>query len=117
MSIIEEIQKSLDVIGEQVGEVNASDDTLGTLAEKTLKLWTQIIVHQTLLNTARDLGASDESPGPKTAPARIKKVFKSTFGKPNREPAERWRKLRKLDIESFLYIAIFYIDLELFKLD
>ncbi|CZT07028.1 uncharacterized protein RAG0_12619 [Rhynchosporium agropyri] len=117
MSVFEQILKGLDLISEQLWEDDLDDVALETLAKKTLKVSAQISVLQTLLSTSRGLLASEDSPGPKTALTRLSKVYKATFVKPSGKFEERWQKLRDIDCETFLFIAISYTDLELTKLN
>lgn len=111
------VLQALNTISEQLWDEYLDDATFATLTEMALKLSARIAVHQTLQKAARELSESENSHGPLTASTRIGKILDAAFTNPNTGKfEERWRKLRNMDCETFLLIAISYTPPDITKM-
>jgi hypothetical protein len=105
----------IDLISERLWDISLDKQSFEILRQKVKLLSKQIAVHHTLELTASQLLA----PQPSLAAvheSRLSKFMDTVYGDSVDTSDERWSKLRSVDCQTFLYIAISYTPLEVSKM-
>jgi hypothetical protein len=119
MSAVERVSEGLDLLSQRVWDIRIDDAAFPTLTQKVSRLLAQLSVQHVLQNTVRHLLTQQSVTGLPNTQSRLSKFIENAYGKPdNASKANelRWQRLRNLDCEAFLLLAVSYTPLDISKM-
>ena len=119
MSTFEQVLASIDLASEHTWNISLDRSAFQILKGKCSRLSAQIAVHHALQNTMTQLLGPDSSTPLPNAQGRLTKFIDTVYrdrDNVNQNNQPRLAQIRKLDCEPFLFVAISYTPLDIFKM-
>ncbi|GAB1319490.1 hypothetical protein MFIFM68171_09700 [Madurella fahalii] len=117
VSILERIERDLDKIGEELWNVEGSDDALDKIFQKLSSLKAQAGVQKSLQATANLLRRqSADKALPKQQATKVKHLIRFVFRKESRGGA-RHKQLRVWDCDALKFLGLSYSTEEIVRMD
>ena len=119
MSSLDQVVESLDLASEHMWKITLNKPAFDTLKRKCSWLSAQAAVHHALQNTVTHLLGPDSSTPLPNNQGRLTKFIETAYGSwahVNQANQSRLGQIRNLDCVPFLFIAVSYTPLDIFKM-
>ena len=118
MSSVTEIVESLESITQRMWNINLDNDAFDALKRKIFCLSAQTVIHHALQKIVTQLRESQNAVTLSHVQDRLDKFIDSLYENSDKIDAtkQRWQKLQELNCETFLFVDVFYISLDISKM-
>ena len=118
MSSVTEIVESLESITQRMWNVNLDNDAFDVLKRKIFCLSAQTVIHHALQKIVTQLRELQNAATLSHVQDRLDKFIDSLYENSDKIDAtkQRWQKLQELNCETFLFVDVFYISLDISKM-
>jgi hypothetical protein len=119
MSALKQVSESLDLLSRRVWDIWIGDPAYFTLSQKVSRLSAQLAVHHVLRNTIQHLTTQESVIGIPNSRSRLSRFIENAYEKleyKGRTNEQRWERLRHLDCDAFLLLAVSYTPLDISKM-
>ena len=118
MSSVTEIVESLESITQRMWNVNLDNDAFDVLKRKIFCLSAQTVIHHALQKIVTQLRELQNAATLSHVQDWLDKFIDSLYENSDKIDAtkQRWQKLQELNCETFLFVDVFYISLDISKM-